>query len=154
VAETASEKCPQCNGLGYRYVEEHKGVIKCECKNEGRAGRLLAVAGIPKKFEACSLATYVPPEDNPTLQHAHAAAVEYVNLHINRPTPKGLLFQGSPGLGKTHLAVGIIRDLIERKGVPCYFCNFAGELQKIRDSMSAERTLNLPGLVYEADVES
>jgi DNA replication protein DnaC len=144
--------CPNCDGRGYRYVEEQQGVVKCECKNEGRSARLLAAAEIPRKYIDCRLASYLPPEDNPHLQHAHAAAVEYANGYIKRPTAKGLLFQGPPGLGKTHLAVGIIRELIEREHVSCYFCNFAGELQRIRDSISGERSLNLSNLVYDADV--
>jgi len=144
--------CPKCDGRGYRYVEEHQGVVKCECRNEGRASRLLAAAAIPKKYHACRLETYIPPEDNPHLQHGHAVAAEYVNGYGKRPTPKGLVFQGAPGLGKTHLAIGIMRELIERESVSCYFCNFAGELQKIRESMNAERSLNLPPLVYDAEV--
>jgi DNA replication protein DnaC len=144
--------CPNCGGRGYRYVEERQGVVKCECKDEGRVGRVLAAAEIPKKYADCRLASYLPPQDNPNLQDAHARAVEYANGYLKCPTPKGLLFQGAPGLGKTHLAIGIIRELIERELVSCYFCNFAGELQKIRDSISGERSLNLPRIVYDAQI--
>jgi DNA replication protein DnaC len=42
--------------------------------------------------------------------------------------------------------------LIELKSVSCFFCNFAGELQRIRDSMSTHNTLTLPRLVYDAEV--
>src|SRR6516164_5464699 len=92
--------CPNCGGRGYRYVEERQGVVKCECKDEGRVGRVLAAAEIPKKYADCRLASYLPPQDNPNLQDAHARAVEYANGYLKCPTPKGLLFQGAPGLGK------------------------------------------------------
>ena len=76
----------------------------------------------------------------------------YVDNYLVQPTPKGLLFQGSPGLGKTHLAVGVIWKLIETKSVSCFFCDFAAALQKIRDSISSEKTLVLPRMVYDAEV--
>ena len=60
---------------------------------------------------------------------------------------------GPPGVGKTHLAIGIIRELMERDSISCFFCDFAAELQRIRDSMSNNgSSLVLPRLVYDADV--
>jgi DNA replication protein DnaC len=41
---------------------------------------------------------------------------------------------------------------MEIKSVSCYFCNFAAELQRIRDSMSSTKTLVLPRLVYDAEI--
>jgi DNA replication protein DnaC len=102
----------------------------------------------------CLLDNYVTPPstENPYLSLALIKATGYVDEYFSHTTPRGLLFQGSPGLGKTHLAVGIIRRLIEMKSVSCFFCNFAAELQRIRDSLSTDRTLNLPRLVYDAEV--
>jgi len=146
--------CPQCNGLGFRYRDGNEGVTRCECKNEDLPVRLMKAAEIPKKYENCRLDNYVTPPstENPYLSIAYIKATAYADDYFNRATAKGLLFQGSPGLGKTHLAVAIVRRLMETKLVSCFFCNFAGELQKIRESISSEKTLNLPRLVYDAEV--
>jgi DNA replication protein DnaC len=152
MSENTAKTCPRCNGLGYRYVVGQEGVTKCECKIEDSAARLLTAAEIPRKFADCRLSNFITPPENPYLLIALEETIKYVGNYLKQPTPKGLLFQGPPGLGKTHLAVAIIRELIERESASCFFCNFAGELQKIRDSMSTERKLVLPRLVYDADV--
>ena len=155
-SETQTQICPDCGGRGFRYVEGQEGVQKCGCKVEnhpGRVARLLARAEIPRKFADCRLTNYFPSENSPHLVTALSDASGYVEYYLKHTSAKGLLFQGSPGLGKTHLAIGIIRDLIERGSVSCFFCNFATELQKIRDSMSTDRSsLILPRLVYDANV--
>ena len=45
---------------------------------------------------------------------------------------QGLIFMGEPGLGKTHLAVSIIRELILKYGVECKFVDFFELLRDIR----------------------
>jgi DNA replication protein DnaC len=153
MSETILQKCSHCNDSGFRYVEEQRAVVKCECKTENRAGRLLSAADIPSKYAACRLSTYHPREDNPYLKNALAEAVAYVNSYVEKHIRKGLLFQGPPGVGKTHIAIGIIRELMERDSASCFFCDFAAELQRIRDSMSNNgSSLILPRLVYDADV--
>ena len=152
MSKEAAPACSRCHGSGFRYVDGREGVVKCECQNENRSERLIRAAAIPKKFTDCSLDNYIPEKENPHLSLAHIKATGYVDQYFTQATPKGLLFQGPPGLGKTHLSVGIIRKLIELKSVSCFFCNFAAELQKIRDSMSSSKTLVLPRLVYDAEV--
>ena len=49
----------------------------------------------------------------------------------------GLLFVGSVGVGKTHLAVGILKDLIREKGIHCLFCDYRELLKSIQNSYNA-----------------
>jgi len=70
--ETTSLICPNCHGSGFRHVDGKQGVVKCDCKRENRAERLLSSAGIPKRYATCRLDNYVPPpsEENPYLSLA------------------------------------------------------------------------------------
>jgi len=46
----------------------------------------------------------------------------------------GLLIIGSIGVGKTHLAVGIIKELILSKGIACLFYDYRELLKQIQNS--------------------
>ena len=50
------------------------------------------------------------------------------------PVDFGLLFVGPTGVGKTHLAVAVVRELALRKGVECLFCDFRELLKEIREA--------------------
>jgi len=67
---------------------------------------------------------------------------------------RGLLFAGPVGVGKTHLAVAILRGLAE-KGMPGLFCEYGSLLREIQDSYNpVSRTSETSVLapVYEAEV--
>jgi DNA replication protein DnaC len=53
----------------------------------------------------------------------------------------GLLFQGPCGIGKTHLAVAIINELIKKKNIPCYFCDFRNLIRTIQSTYTPESSL-------------
>jgi len=66
----------------------------------------------------------------------------------------GLLFTGQIGTGKTHLAVGIIKELMNSKGVPCLFCDYRELLKEIQNSYNPQvRTTELEILRPVFDVE-
>ena len=68
---------------------------------------------------------------------------------------RGLLFMGTCGVGKTHLSVAILRELMEKKGVSCLFYEFGSLLKEIQNSynpisQTSELTVLTP--VIEAEV--
>jgi DNA replication protein DnaC len=128
------------------------GVARCECYKRGRSSRLLEYARIPPRYKDATLDNYRPGE-NPWLNDAFLTAQIFVKDY---PTamPTGLLFMGTPGLGKTHLAIGIIKALIER-GWPCLFCDFPDLLREIQNSYNplthgSEKLILAP--ILDADV--
>ena len=90
---------------------------------------------------------------NASLERAKSISERYAREYPPS-TPFGLLFMGPPGVGKTHLAVGIIRKLIRDKSVPCLFRTFPDLLKEIQMSyspisMSSELSLLSPVLESE-----
>jgi DNA replication protein DnaC len=68
---------------------------------------------------------------------------------------RGLLLTGSVGVGKTHLAVGIIQALIWEKGVRALFCDYRELLKRIQESYNpavATTELQILAPVFEAEV--
>src|SRR5207302_9863762 len=62
---------------------------------------------------------------------------------------------GTIGVGKTHLAVGIIQELIRSKGVHCLFCDYRELLKQIQNSYNPSvQTTELEILrpVFEAEI--
>src|SRR5205807_4333149 len=67
----------------------------------------------------------------------------------------GLLLTGPIGVGKTHLAVGILQELIRSKGIPCLFYDYRELLKQIQNSYNPSvQTTELEILrpVFEAEV--
>ena len=67
----------------------------------------------------------------------------------------GLLLIGPVGVGKTHLAVGIIRELIQQKGIGCLFYDYRELLKEIQNSYNpsvSATELSILRPVFEAEV--
>jgi DNA replication protein DnaC len=70
-------------------------------------------------------------------------------------TEAGLLFMGSVGVGKTHLAIAVLKELIEKKGVTCLFYESGSLLKAIQDSynpVSQTSETRVLAPVYQAEV--
>jgi DNA replication protein DnaC len=134
---TATEACPLCGGTGWQTIERGKEreVVRCECRVKDRGERLLAAAHIPQRYEHCDLGNFqCDPDDGSqkSIREARFLAGRFVEEY---PTDKtGLLFVGSVGVGKTHLAVGIMKALIREKGIHCLFCDYRELLKSIQNS--------------------
>ena len=140
-APCACHHCEQCNGSGKVYSENDKGIAfvrACGCAALKKRLDLLSDAGIPAKFISATLDSY---ETQDRVHHlsqnrAKTLAVDFVKDFGK--SNRGLVFMGGPGLGKTHLAVAIIRSLILEKGADCKFVDFFQLLSDIRHGYSRD----------------
>lgn len=122
---------------------------------DARVSRLLQAAHIPARYEHCTLADFTTDFTGAhrSLAAARLAAGRFVEEYPIEKT--GLLFIGPIGTGKTHLAVGIIQELVRSKGVPCLFCDYRELLKEIQNSYnpSVQATeLEILRPVFEAEV--
>jgi DNA replication protein DnaC len=158
-AVVSHETCPKCQGTGWFRIERDgtAGVVRCDCLKDSRLGRLLRRASIPQRYEHCELDNFdIMPSRQPdrSIEMAKMAAEKFVQEYP-LPQPFGLLFMGPQGIGKTHLAVGIIKQLIGRKSVPCLFCTFPELLKEIQNSynpISQASELSLLAPVLDTEV--
>ena len=158
VQTSGENECPVCGGTGWRDVVRNdvREVTRCECRRKGRAERLLAAAKLPARYEHCELSTFRYDPENPE-DAKLVKAMHWANRFVEEyPVEKtGLLFVGSVGVGKTHLAVGILKALIRDKGVPCLFCDYRELLKSIQNSFNSSVQATEMGIlrpVFDAEV--
>src|SRR5258708_4936940 len=113
-AAPSPTSCQYCFGSGMEVVEG-KGARRCRCRISHRLGKLLDQARIPRRYTECSLQNYYPEQGKYNTIQGNAFRFAYTLPRQYPAVDRGLLFMGPVGVGKTHLAVAIIRDLIETK---------------------------------------
>ncbi len=154
------DSCPICGGSGLKLKTRPNGeryAEECECHSRARAGRLLERAAIPKRYEHCALESYTVDYSGAhrSLSAALMMARKFVAGYPVETEGKGLLLTGTVGVGKTHLAVGILQALIREKGVQGLFCDYRELLKGIQESYNprvSTTELQILGPVFEAEV--
>ncbi len=156
--KAAAEVCPACAGSGWKPVPggPDRGVTRCDCRLRARGGAMIAAARIPKRYEHCELSNFTTdfPGADHTVALAHISAARFVQ-EFNPRDGAGLLLVGGIGTGKTHLAVGILKELIATQGSACLFCDYRELLKQIQNSYndSVQATeLQVLRPVFEAEV--
>lgn len=145
-----TEVCTECFGTGTK-LDPVKGAIPCPCRRPDRFKKALAAAHIPRRYAACSFESFKSASGSSqdrALQRAQILVNEYPAVD------RGLLFMGPAGVGKTHLAVAIIRSLIE-KGFAGVFSEFGALLKEIQDSynpISKSSELKVLAPIYQTEV--
>jgi DNA replication protein DnaC len=100
---------------------------------------------------------YVPNYggNSPSLSNALVQARNFVREYLPGSEMPGLLLTGSIGVGKTHLAVGILQSLIAERGAKGLFFDYRDLLKQVQNSYnrSVEVTeLEILQPVFDAEV--
>ena len=141
--------CPSCGGTGWELVEG-KGVRQCQCKKTARPDLLLQQARIPNRFIHCAIDNFelMQPSLHRALMNTKKFVEEYPVVDV------GLLYLGRCGVGKTHLAVAALKEII-KKGIAGMFYDFRDLLKEIQDSYNPNThtsELKILAPIFDADV--
>ena len=119
--------CARCLGVGFVYetVGGRERVRPCACRTERKDERgSLEACRIPFRYRSCTLGNFAPRAASQ--RHAYERALAYCGgfPHAGAGDGLGLLFWGPAGSGKTHLAAGILMELVVSKGISGRFWDF------------------------------
>ena len=151
----ANPTCPICRDTGW-VIDRRKGkelAVRCQCRKDRKGGALLAACRIPPRYAACTLDTFeLWDPGNPTISEAlrrtRAFAASFPDVK------RGLLYMGPVGIGKTHLAVAAMKELVAQHGVRGLYVNFLELVQALQMSFDGglRSREEIMSPVIEADV--
>ncbi|SEG62217.1 DNA replication protein DnaC [Bryocella elongata] len=152
--------CEICGGAGLRLVERPDGsraATECRCRIERRAQRRIEAAHLPDRYMDCTLEDYDTqfPSADRSLAMALNIAKNFVDGYPVATDRTGLMFVGTPGLGKTHLAASVLRGLIVERGVRGLFVDYRDLLKQVQNSYDprvSATELSILKPVFEAEV--
>ena len=149
----ASAECPFCFGTGMEIVAG-EGARRCRCQTPDQRERIFRAARIPPRYEHCTIQGYIAADDELSKWAAKMEAQIIIDDYLTLDG-RGLLLSGPVGVGKTHLAVATLRELINRYSVRGLFYQFGALLRQIQDSynpVSQASELKVLEPVFEAEV--
>lgn len=124
--------CSLCDGTGWQIVERDgvRRVSRCECWRGEVTTRQLAETRIPRRYQHCDFSNF--RDYNESLRRARARAQA---LADDFPVvERGLFLEGPPGVGKTHLAVAVLRHVVAARGARALFYDTRDLLRVIRST--------------------
>ena len=128
--------CPLCDDTGWKPVDTTgsgqgvRRVVRCECWRDQIGQQRLADANIPKRYQHCTLQNFLAY--NESLEGAVRKAARVVDSFP--VVTKGLLFEGQPGVGKTHLAVAVLKQVVQTSRARGVFYDTRDLLRVIRST--------------------
>ena len=142
--------CESCGGTGMVVTE--RGAAQCECIRASVRAKRLASAGIPPRYQSRSLESF-DPKASGSIAAAFTLARGFVEQYpVSHET--GLLLSGPVGIGKTHLAVGVLLACQQRYGATVRFVELRDLFAKIKETFGSDddSEMKIMRPLIEADV--
>src|SRR5580765_7592093 len=130
--------CELCDDTGWKPVEEEgiRRVVRCDCWREQVGGHRLTAANIPKRYQHCTLENFSAynPSLERALEQARRVPQRFPSANNLREQGRGLLLGGLPGVGKTHLAVAVLKQVMNSSPARGLFYDTRDLLRVIRST--------------------
>lgn len=131
--------CDLCGGSGWVTRAGSLDAHLCSCQVSERKKQRTVAAAIPKRYVHCRLDNF-HIQDSVELKSAKRRLQDFVDAWPPADH-KGLLLMGGCGVGKTHLAVSALQEIIAAsKPGKLLFSNFQDLIQEIQGSFGSEQT--------------
>jgi DNA replication protein DnaC len=124
--------CELCDDTGWKPAEDNgvRKVVRCDCRRDLAGQQRLASANIPRRYQHCTIANFAAYNESLARAAEKAAAIAARFPVVS----KGLFLEGQPGVGKTHLAVAVLKQVIQTTGVRGLFYDTRDLLRVIRST--------------------
>jgi DNA replication protein DnaC len=130
------ESCSICRDTGWVVSEEAGSPVarRCSCLAKRQVSDLIQRSRLPRRYSDCTFDSYKPQDKSQV--DALKLARQFAEQFPGGRTA-GLLFIGSCGVGKTHLAAAIINELIKAKRLECVFYDFRDLIRDIQSTFGS-----------------
>src|SRR3954447_26291026 len=124
--------CELCDDTHWKPIDEHgvRRVVRCDCWRDSLGHQRLGDANIPRRYQHCTIANFTAY--NESLERAGVQARRVAEAFP--AITKGLFLEGQPGVGKTHLAVAVLKQVIQTTGARGLFYDTRDLLRVIRST--------------------
>ena len=132
--------CGKCQGTGWLLEDAGGSQVakRCGCFGDRVKQALIDQANIPRRYLTCTLDNFEVHNDS----HRDALKISRQFVKNYPAQDVGLVFIGPCGVGKTHLAVAIIQELIRTKDAACIFYDFRDLIREIQSTFTPESNLS------------
>jgi DNA replication protein DnaC len=152
-AQAVTSRESTASDSGVAAVAKTVWAVPCDCTAGDRSERIFVRARIPERYRHCDFENYETDNEhenvsreqlekwNRSLAQAKVIVQRFSDEYMP-PTPEtgfeqGLLLMGPCGVGKTHLAVAALKQIVAR-GHSGVFYDYRELLKQIQDSYNAE----------------
>ena len=125
--------CPICDDSGWKTIEVDgvARVTRCDCIREKTVDQRLRDARIPPRYQRCTLDNFLTYQNEELLRAVDSASRFSDAFPV---VQKGLMLIGPPGIGKTHIAVAVLRHVVRRTGARGLYYDTRALLKDIRST--------------------
>jgi DNA replication protein DnaC len=125
--------CPICDDTGWKPIEADgvSRVTRCDCIRDKTVDQRQRDARIPPRYQRCTLDNFLTYQNEELLRAVDSASRFSDAFPV---VQKGLMLIGPPGIGKTHIAVSVLRHVVRRTGARGLYYDTRALLKDIRST--------------------